>query len=308
MRLLTLLIVFIFLFSYCGDKEEQVLKGELLKVKEISYPSGSTISFHKGKLYLMGDDAQRLLILDTSFNSLDSLLVFPERDRRTPKAVKPDIESSEMIDDSLWLLGSGTLTPYRDSIFRLSFLNGSIKRSSLKVVYDKAGSKIENLNIEGFTKIEDLLVFGNRRIDPEHRNFFITTASNSLENQNKAGIKIIPFAAPSPDAGISGLSFYPQKDILFVTCSEEFTGNSYQDGAIGQSYLGIIKEASEKLEADSISTLSWIPLSAVSESFNNIKIESVAVSEIKKDVFLLYLTADNDNGKTVLFKVRLIIK
>lgn len=308
MRLLYLLLVFIFLFVSCGDKEKQVLKGELLKVLEIDYPSGSTISFHKGKLYLMGDDAQRLLILDTALNSIDSLPVFLARSGRTPKPIKPDIESSEVIDNNLWLLGSGTVTPYRDSIFQVNFSNRAIKKSSLKIIYDRVGTDIEKLNIEGFTKIKDRLVLGNRRNRPDIQNYFITASSDFLENQRQASIKIIPFGVPSPNAGISGIAFYPKRDILFVTCSEEFTKDAYNDGDIGQSYLGIVSQASEKIEADSISTLNWIPLSLISSSFNNIKVESVAISEIRRGLYNLYLTADNDNGKTVLFKLRLFIK
>lgn len=308
MRFLSFFIISIVLLSSCRDKEKQVLKGELLKVKEIDYPSGSSLNVHEGKLYLMGDDARGVLVLDTSLNRIDSLPVFTRGDARIPKPVKPDIESSEIIKNELWLLGSGTITPYRDSIFQVDFLNRTIKKSSLKIFYDRAASNLEKLNIEGFTKVKDRILFGNRRNQPENRNYLITAPLNFVENQAKAEIRVIPFGAPSPDAGISGITFYQKRDLLFITCSEEFSGSTYHDGEIGQSYLGIISQASEKLDADSITTLNWVPLSVVSQSFNRVKIESVAISEIRKGLYHIYLTADNDNGKTVLYKVKMFIK
>ena len=305
MRFLSLIIIASSLLGACRDKEKQVLKGELLNVKEIDYPSGSSINFHKGKLYLMGDDAQGVLVLDTALNRIDSLPVFSKGEGRIPKPVKPDIESSEIIKSDLWLLGSGTITPYRDSIFQINFTNRTIKKSSLKVFYDRVAANLEKLNIEGFTKVKDQIIFGNRRNQPENRNYLITAPLNFVENQKQAELRVIPFGAPSPDAGISGITFYQKRDILFITCSEEFSKSTYHDGEIGQSYLGIISEASKKLDVDSISTLNWVPLSVISQSFNNVKIESVAISEIRKGLYMIYLTADNDNGKTTLIKCRL---
>ncbi|MBC8052585.1 MAG: hypothetical protein H7Y13_05935 [Sphingobacteriaceae bacterium] len=284
------------------------MKTELLKVQEIDYPSGSTLNFHKGKLYLMGDDACEVLILDTAFKAIGKIRLFNSEAGRIAKPIKPDIESSDIIDKKIWLLGSGTITPYRDSIFQINLSDKYISKTSLKVIYDKIAAKIEKLNIEGFAKINEQFILANRRNTSGVRNYFISLPADFLEKQQQSNVRIIPFVAPSPDAGISGLTFYSKRDILFVTCSEEFSKSTIEDGEIGQSYLGIISEASKKLDADSISTLNWLPLSVISQSFNNVKIESVAVSEIRKGLLDLYLTADNDNGKTILFKVRMFIK
>ena len=97
-----ILISILFSLSNCSaDSEHLNLKGKLLLQKEINYPSGSAIMFHEGKLYLMGDDSQGLLILDTSFNGVDTLPVFGSSTERIFKPIKPDIESSEIINNTL---------------------------------------------------------------------------------------------------------------------------------------------------------------------------------------------------------------
>lgn len=308
MRLANLAFLIILLLAACRDKERQVLKGELMKVRVIDYPSGSTLNFYRGKLYLMGDDARHLLILDTALNAIDSVDLFESLSSRIPKPVKPDIESSEIIEKQVWLLGSGTITPYRDSVFQVDILDKKIKRSSLKAVFDKISSKIEKLNIEGFAKIKDQIILGNRRNSPGIHNYFIAVSESFLEDDPLGEVRVIPFVAPTPDAGISGLSFFAKRDLLFITCSEEFSKSAIADGEIGQSYLGIISQASNKLDVDSISTLNWVPFSVISRVFNNTKIESVAISEIRRGLYHLYFTADNDDGKTILFKVRMLIK
>jgi hypothetical protein len=39
-----------------------------VQIKKLEYPSASSIEFYEGKLYVMGDDATKLLVLDTDLN------------------------------------------------------------------------------------------------------------------------------------------------------------------------------------------------------------------------------------------------
>ena len=74
--LLCALIVFMSLDS-CDQNgaDKKRIEASLLKVLKIEYPSGSTLNLYQDKLYLMGDDARGILILDTAFNYLDTLPV-----------------------------------------------------------------------------------------------------------------------------------------------------------------------------------------------------------------------------------------
>jgi hypothetical protein len=78
------------------------------------------------------------------------------------------------------------------------------------------------------------------------------------------------------------------------------------DGAIGKSYLWIIKNISAKRKWKAINPDQVIDLGSIDPRFNGQKIESVCVMKETKDLFHLVLAADNDDGSSSLFK--LIIK
>lgn len=299
----------LFFFSNCTSPSniKVDIKGELLLRKEVDYPSGSAIMFHDDKLYLMGDDAQGLLILDTLFNNVGTLPVFGASQERIFKPIKPDIESSEIINNNLWLLGSGSVKPFRDSLIRINLSTKAIQKLSLKSFYDTLRTNIKTLNIEGLAKVKKQIALGHRRSNLDPQNYLITFPSGMLETNNYEGIKIIRFIATSHNLGISGMTYYNKKDMLFITSSREDTQNSYDDGLIGESNLSIITKASKKLDSDSLIANNNIPLSLIHQSFKNIKVESIAIAGVKGNTFTVYLAADNDDGKTSLFKVKLTL-
>ena len=305
--LLCALIVFMSLDSCDQNAEKKKIEASLLKIRSIEYPSGSTLSFYKNKLYLMGDDARGILILDTAFNYLDTLPVSGSESDRVSKVIKPDIESSELIENSLILLGSGSISPYRDSLVKVDLNTNTTTKISLNMFYTRLRADVEQLNIEAFAKVKNLYVVGHRRNMSDTRNYLITTSSEFWPNQHGIDFKLIPFVSNRSNAGISGMAYSSKADILFITCSEERTQNSYYDGEIGKSYIGIISEASTKLSSDSLTSFNMIPLSTIDKSFNKMKIESVAVAEGERSHFILYFVADNDKGNSVLFKVKLTL-
>ena len=70
---------------------------------------------------------------------------------------------------------------------------------------------------------------------------------NSWTNDSSFQISIIPFEVQKDTAsfkGISGLCYAKESDQLIMTVSTEDTRNSYDDGAIGKSYLWIINNIS----------------------------------------------------------------
>ncbi|MBC7866922.1 MAG: hypothetical protein H7X88_05250, partial [Gloeobacteraceae cyanobacterium ES-bin-316] len=85
-------------------------------IKEIKllpqYPSGSALAFLKDKLYVMGDDATSLLVLDKSFAVLESIEMLESTEKRIAKISKPDIEAMAVVsrnkEQALLLLGSGS--------------------------------------------------------------------------------------------------------------------------------------------------------------------------------------------------------
>jgi len=254
----------------------------------------------------MGDDSRQLLILDTGFNILDSMVLFTGNGR-VGKSIKADIEAGEVEQSStgsfLWLWGSGAVSPFRDSLFKINLKIRNAERLSLTAFYKNLRAQgLQSLNIEGATFIKGGILFANRNNLKQKRNYLISAESNFDSSP-----KILPLIVPDAKFGVSGLFYLAADDLLVASFSTEATSSAYEDGTIGNSNIGLIDKISKKLKQDSVVVNSWIPLSAISEAFDKMKIESVAVTKEKRGSYLLYLAADNDNGRTSLFKISLLL-
>ena len=92
--------------------------------------------------------------------------------------------------------------------------------------------------------------------------------------------------------------------MLLLTASEEETKDAINDGMIGESYLGIIKRFSKRLNDTTLKPDQFIKLSDIHPEFSRQKIESVCAEKPGTDELILHLVADNDNGKSRIFKMR----
>ena len=78
-----LILAFFPIFS-CNQKENPLS----IQIKNLdNYPSASSIEYYDGKLYLMGDDATNLLVLDTSLTIVDSIPLLSYAEKRIPKKI-----------------------------------------------------------------------------------------------------------------------------------------------------------------------------------------------------------------------------
>jgi hypothetical protein len=80
--------------------------------------------------------------------------------------------------------------------------------------------------------------------------------------------------------------------------------NSYDDGEIGESYLGMIKNFSTRVDSKTINVDTFINLTKVLGKKTLQKIESIAVESSIKGYMIIHLAADNDNGESTLFKMQ----
>lgn len=268
----------------------------------LTYPSGSTISFHDGNIYLMGDDSRTLLVLDTSLNITDSIALFPGSNTRIEKAEKADIESSEWIGNKLYLFGSGSFSSQRDSCFVFNPENQKTERIELGSFYQKIReSGIPELNLEGAALVNDYLLFANRsNLRHKNNHLILSPVKNLLHTISHT----ISLKLPG-NAGISGMVYLQEKNLLILTASEEETISAYGDGVIGESYLGLMPDISAKLAQAEIAPDQWIPLTGIHSDFSGQKIESVCALSPVADKLRLFLVADNDNGSTRIFSVAL---
>ena len=286
--------------------------GKLVAIQSLpGYPSGSGLAYHNGYIYLMGDDATQILITDTLFKVKDSLNVFNAAEKRIAKDEKADIEAMALIKKNkaslLLMLGSGSLSPNRDSCILIDPLTKEQKHYSLSLFYSRLRSAgIRDLNIEGVTSLPfgiGLVSRGNKSFP---RNILIITEDKFWENQGTANFKLIKIGANSDTSsfnGISGMDYSNRTDQLLLTVSTEDTHNSYDDGPIGKSYLWIINNISSKKELEGINPNTIIDLEEIDPRFKDQKIESVCIIAEDKEKRELVLTADDDKGGTVLFRV-----
>jgi hypothetical protein len=145
------------------------------------------------------------------------------------------------------------------------------------------------------------LIFANRSNLSNNENYLLLNPINRLlQDINKA----IRLKLPG-DAGVSGLTYLAKEDLLIFTASEEETGNAYDDGAIGGSYVGLIRNISAKLTMDEVAPDNWMPLVEVHTDFVGQKIESVCAYNEDTDKTELLLVADNDDGTSKVFRVAL---
>jgi hypothetical protein len=118
------------------------------------YPSGSGIAYHDNRIYLMGDDASYMLIMDTAFHPVDSIPFFISTEKRIPKSIKADPEAATVIRINkvpmLMVVSSGSLSPYRNNCWIVNPRTNEKTEISLDTFYRRLeAAGIKDLNIEG---------------------------------------------------------------------------------------------------------------------------------------------------------------
>ncbi len=156
-------IILIFLINNCRAQEVMLLKTQHLP----HYPSASAIEFHKNKLYVIGDDATYILVLDKDYTPVDSLGIFKSSEKRISKDKKPDIEAAAIFNQKnkhRLVAISSLSTPGRVTSFvfklplkrKINAINFGTLRSKL------LEQQIPEVNIEGATFIKQQLILSNR--------------------------------------------------------------------------------------------------------------------------------------------------
>jgi hypothetical protein len=284
-------------------------KIKLLKKTHLpGYPSASSLEIYKDKLYVIGDDAQSIFILNKEHVLLDSIHLFTSPTKRIDRELKTDLESSIILSQNgkdYLVAFSSFSTPNRNKIIFIELNN---THSQPRQIIDSIKeTSLNEINIEGAASLNDQLVLSNRANTTHKYNSLIISSITSEGSIEPDTHEIITLLLPKTKmiAGISGLEYVKEKDILLFTASTENTPNAYTDGEIGSSYVGYVKHISKKLDKKSIKADKLIPISKYLTETSAQKIESITVEEIRGNKFIIHLAADNDNGESTLFKLRL---
>ena len=163
---------------------------------------------------------------------------------------------------------------------------------------------LPHTNIEGAAIIGEQLLLANRANgqSPVHHLLQYQLEGN---NWSQKPVRSLTLNLPQTAhvIGISGLHYEPKKDILLLTFSTELTLSATADGAIGDSYIAIIKNARAQIENSSLKADTLINLTPVLKTSKPMKIESVSVQKVRGNNLRLFLAADNDDGTSHLFRI-----
>jgi hypothetical protein len=165
---------------------------------------------------------------------------------------------------------------------------------------------IEETNIEGAAFANGRLLLSNRANNTHKTNYLIIIDFDPEDGFKTKDATTIKLELPQANGvvGISGLEYVKEKDLLLFVASTEDTENAVDDGPIGESYLGYLSNISQKLDQKEIKADKLLPFSETINKDKTYKIESVAVESVNGNELLLHLAADNDDGKSTLFKVK----
>jgi hypothetical protein len=302
-----LLIILVIVLASCG-------KGNVVKTGQVQlpgYPSASGAEFFRDKIYIIGDDAQKVLVLDSNLAAIDSVTLTSYPGRKIPKDIKPDLESMALVKVrgtwKIFIAGSGSLAPFRNCAWIVDPMDKSIDSIRLDTFYHRLKANgLTELNVEGAVSTPGFFILSNRGHLEFRKNHLIFTSHRFWEQQMQSPVTLVRMgtnADSSEFAGISGLAYAQKSDALVMTVSTEATSSTFEDGAIGKSYLWIVKNISAKKGWKAINPDRVIDLGKVDASFKGQKIESVTITKETKKFMHLVLVADNDNGSSAIFRI-----
>ena len=118
------------------------MKIKLLDFKEnTDFPSGSGIEYYDGQVYLAGDDAADILIMDKKWGELGRIKIFQNFDDRIPKGVKSDLEATTVLFVNevphLLILGSGSREQHRNKAVLINLQSNNFTEYNIEIFYNR---------------------------------------------------------------------------------------------------------------------------------------------------------------------------
>jgi len=284
-------------------------RNTLLEVKQLErYPSASGIEFFYDKFYVVGDDANNMIVLDSGLHIVDSIPLYSFSGPRIPKDSKADLESFTVLNDGKFLLiGSGSKSPERNAGWIIDPVTKQKDSIRLDTFYQRLSANyLTQLNIEGVTAIPGFILMANRGNKAAPKNHLIFAPKEFWKDQSYCKINT-SLIGPSGDStnfsGVSGLDYSVRSDRLILTVSTEDTRSALEDGAIGKNYLWIVNNFTTKKRWKAINPDRIIELDALDDRFKGHKVESVCIISEYGNELKLLLAADDDDGSSTLFRV-----
>ena len=295
-------------------------------IHNTSLPSGSGMTWHADRYFVVGDDSPYLFTLNRKFAITGRTLLMNDLSQgnaRIAKAIKPDYEAMAIVvwNGAPWNLiaGSGSVKRTRESGLLVStdgkFTThtqdmATLYRDFATLAHFSAG---QTVNIEALAVTSTAAYFFNR--GNADRNILFEVALSDLmaymtgQTAQIADIRLYEAKLPrlnGLEAGFSGADYWPELDSLVYSASVEGPDNAYNDGEVLGSFLGLIP----------LSTLKEGMTLDLSHSAKRLfrkdvaiksKVESVALRQTGWRRATAGLVSDNDTGSSEFFDVVLTV-
>ncbi len=310
---ISLMCILITFITNCSNQPSMTLTVQHRQVLS-GIPSASGVVRADNVLYVIGDNLAWLYQLDDHYEITDKVLLLGGiTDSILPKASKPDFEAMTTIQNNseveLLIFGSGSKSPERDVIARVRL------KDRTQTIVDGAASfynairsskhlDAESLNIEAAATVGNALFLFNR----EHNLILEFSLNDIIDFLN--GLNDLPtykvYSINLPllnglNAKFSGASAVPNSQQLVFTASVEDTPNTYDDGKVLGSYVGIIDIEDLKNGYQPLCKLITDDLKPIS-----IKVESVEVLDVfAPNELKIVLVTDSDGGESELLVCKL---
>ncbi|MDF2179771.1 hypothetical protein P2G88_16085 [Aliiglaciecola sp. CAU 1673] len=281
-------------------------------------PSASANMLMGERLYVVGDDASFLFVLDNNFEMIDKTPISPLQpaaDGRVPGDIKEDMEAMDAMEvhgeAALVILGSGTKPRFREKGIVLALDNSFKVERDLAPLYQQlhqaTGFKAsETLNIEGLASDAEYVYIFNRgsrspnaifRLNKANFIQYMLGQTDSIEHINAQIVRLPKNNVM--ESTFSGAVYSPAMKKLFFTASMEGDKNE-----ILGSFVGWLTP--EQMDFKSPLDLSSQPLAVMLNGKNLInKIESITLSREDENQVEGALAADNDDGTSQFMRFTL---
>ncbi|MBS1565732.1 MAG: hypothetical protein JST39_15195 [Bacteroidetes bacterium] len=291
------------------------MKVELLDFKELdNYPSGSGIEFYDDKVFLVGETAGELLVMNKKWKKPEriSLAATPKNGSTGPL---PQFEAMTLLEMDkkpyLFIIGPGNNPAGSKAVlFNLETpgKEKGIQVIDLDVFYGRLKSAgLPDLNMEAIAEVYDYLVMVHRGNAANPDNYLVITRPGFWQDQQNAMLQTvkIDFGAKAVKGmGISGITYSDFHEDLFLTITTD--AESGGDDAGGNSWLGVIENLYRKIGREKVRMKinELIDLPSADKAFKGYNFEAVCIQSEKDHSMKLQLVADNAAGRSFVFKVQ----
>lgn len=289
------------------------MRVELTAVKEMSeFPSGSGIEFYDDKVYLVGDDAHDILVMNRKWKPRDLITLFGTSEERLLKSQKANPKTSTLIfinkKPHLFIPGSG-LNELNNNGILLNLQTKETLMFDAGVFYERLkNAGISELNIEGAALVHDYLILSNRGSVDNPVNHLVITSADFYKKQEDVAFQLVKLEAEqsAADVYVSGIAYSDKHETLLLAISSNSSYSINEEpGESGR--LGLIENFYRKIgrEKGRMKINEMIDLGGEDEKFKGHKIESLCIQSEKDHSMKIHLTAGSKDGITYLFKAQL---